>query len=98
MDRSAVNSVRKFLENAGVHLEEDSLRWTAHIRKRLVQRSIQVDEVIEALANCEIIAQYPDDYPFPTVKLGYHTLCWDNGVDFAPEYLYEQTKLQQKVA
>jgi len=26
------------------------------------------------------------------------TLCWDNGVDFAPEYLYEQIQMQQKAA
>jgi len=46
----------------------------------------------------EIIRELLDLEKFNTVKLGYHTLCWDNGVDFAPEYLYEQTKLQQKVA
>jgi hypothetical protein len=26
---------------------------------------------------------------FKTVKIQYDTLSWDNGVDFAPEYLYE---------
>jgi len=26
---------------------------------------------------------------FKTVRVDYDTLCWDNGVDFAPEYLYE---------
>ena len=46
----------------------------------------------------EVIRELLDLEKFNTVKLGYHTLCWDNGVDFAPEYLYEQTKLQQKVA
>ena len=35
---------------------------------------------------------------FETVKIGLDTLCWDNGVDFAPEYLYEQVKLQYKSA
>jgi hypothetical protein len=35
---------------------------------------------------------------FNTVKLGLDTLCWDNGVDFAPEYLYEQIKAEKKVA
>ena len=46
----------------------------------------------------EVIRELLDLEKFNTVKLGFHTLCWDNGVDFAPEYLYEQTKLQQKVA
>ena len=27
---------------------------------------------------------------FKTVKVNLNTLCWDNEVDFAPEYLYEQ--------
>jgi hypothetical protein len=46
----------------------------------------------------EIIRELLDLEKFNTVKLGYHTLCWDNGVDFAPEYLYEQVKLQKRVA
>lgn len=32
------------------------------------------------------------------IKVERHTLCWENGVDFAPEYLYEQITLQEKTA
>ena len=46
----------------------------------------------------EIIRELLDLEKFNTVKLGYHTLCWDNGVDFAPEYLYEQVIVQKKAA
>jgi hypothetical protein len=46
----------------------------------------------------EIIRELLDLEKFNTVKLGYHTLCWDNGVDFAPEYLYDQVIMQQKKA
>jgi len=46
----------------------------------------------------EIIRELLDLDKFKTVKLGYHTLCWDNGVDFAPEYLYEQVAVQKKAA
>jgi len=46
----------------------------------------------------EIIRELLDLEKFNTVKLGYHTLCWENGVDFAPEYLYEQVAAQKKVA
>ena len=46
-------------------------------------------EIIRDLLNLEL---------FNTVKLGLDTLCWDNGVDFAPEYLYEQIKTEKKVA
>ena len=46
----------------------------------------------------EIIRELLDLKKFNTVKLGFHTLCWDNGVDFAPEYLYEQVIMQRKAA
>ena len=45
-----------------------------------------------------IIRELLDLKKFNTVKLGFHTLCWDNGVDFAPEYLYEQVIIQKKAA
>ena len=35
----------------------------------------------------EIIRELLDPAKFGTVKLRHRTLCWDNGVDFAPEYL-----------
>jgi hypothetical protein len=45
--------------------------------------------IIKDLLNLEI---------FNTVKVGLDTLCWDNGVDFAPEYLYDQLIMQKRVA
>jgi len=36
----------------------------------------------------QIIKELLDLEKFKTVKLDMDTLCWDNGVDFAPEYLY----------
>jgi hypothetical protein len=46
----------------------------------------------EKLANDlrPIIRDLLDLEKFKTVKIDLDTLCWDNGVDFAPEYLYEQ--------
>ena len=38
-------------------------------------------EIVRELLNKEI---------FKTVKVKLNTLCWDNDVDFAPDYLYEQ--------
>jgi hypothetical protein len=46
----------------------------------------------------EIIRELLNLEKFNTVKLGYHTLCWDKRVDFAPEYLYEQVIMQKKAA
>ncbi|MDR0321754.1 MAG: DUF2442 domain-containing protein [Treponema sp.] len=45
-----------------------------------------------------IIRDLLDLEKFKTVKVGLDTLCWDNGVDFAPEYLYEQLIIQKKAA
>ena len=46
----------------------------------------------------EIIQELLDLKLFNTVRLDLDTLCWENGVDFAPEYLYEQVAAQKKVA
>jgi len=47
----------------------------------------------------EIIRELLDKNLFNTVKVNLNTLCWDNEVDFAPEYLYEQIEsLEKKVA
>ena len=40
-------------------------------------------EIIKELLNKEL---------FRTVKVNLNTLCWDNEVDFSPDYLYEQIK------
>ena len=69
------------------HVEESSLRWTEHIQKRLAQRNIRPGDVEEALANCKIIEQYPNDYPFPScLVLGrnaagqaLHIVCGSDG-------------------
>jgi uncharacterized protein YkvS len=46
--------------------------------------------------NRQIIKDLLDTNKFRTVKLDLDTLCWDNGVDFAPEYLYEEIKNEKK--
>lgn len=38
----------------------------------------------------QVIRELLDLDKFRTVKVNMDTLCWDNGVDFAPEYLYEK--------
>jgi len=45
-----------------------------------------------------IIQELLDLELFKTVKIKFDTLCWDNGVDFAPEYLYDQMIIQKKAA
>jgi hypothetical protein len=46
----------------------------------------------------QIIKDLLDLNIFRTVKLGLDTLCWENGVDFAPEYLYEKIRGEKKSA
>jgi hypothetical protein len=46
----------------------------------------------------EIIRELVDKNKFNKINVERHTLCWDNGVDFAPEYLYDQIKMRQKIA
>jgi uncharacterized protein YkvS len=45
-----------------------------------------------------IINELIDKNKFNKIKIERRTLCWDNGVDFAPEYLYEQVIKQKKAA
>jgi hypothetical protein len=44
----------------------------------------------------QIVRELLDLNIFRTVKVDMGTLCWDNGVDFAPEYLYEKLSLENK--
>jgi len=46
----------------------------------------------------EIIRELLDTDKFNAIKIERDTLCWENGVDFAPEYLYEQVAVQEKAA
>ncbi|MCL2067050.1 MAG: DUF2442 domain-containing protein [Treponema sp.] len=43
-------------------------------------------EIIKELLNMDI---------FKTVKVNLNTLCWDNEVDFAPDFLYNQVENQK---
>jgi len=45
-----------------------------------------------------IIRELIDKEKFNAIKVERHTLCWDNGVDFAPEYLHDQIEAERKVA
>ena len=40
----------------------------------------------------DIIRELLNKELFKTVKVNLNTLCWDNEVDFAPDYLYRQVE------
>jgi hypothetical protein len=47
--------------------------------------------------NREIIRELLDKNKFRTVRVEYDTLVLENGVDFAPEYLYEKIKTEEHI-
>ncbi|MDR2924207.1 MAG: DUF4258 domain-containing protein [Treponema sp.] len=75
------------IEDIALLCKAKSVRWTSHILGRMFRRGISMDDVAGALANGEIIEQYPSDYPFPScLVLGHttagkalHVVCGSNG-------------------
>ena len=49
------------------------LHFSRHAFERMFQREIDPDAVAQLVANGEVIADYPDDQPFPSaLLLGFH--------------------------
>ena len=46
--------------------EENSIHWTDHAIKRIIQRGITRAEVKHVLSVGKIIEEYPEDYPYPS--------------------------------
>lgn len=44
----------------------ENIEITLHAAKRLEQRKIFLNDIINCIKNGKIIEQYPDDYPFPS--------------------------------
>jgi len=41
----------------------------------------------------QVIRDLLQEEIFNTLKVNLNTLCWDNGVDFAPDFLYQQVEI-----
>ena len=53
-------------------IETSKILFTGHAVKRMFERSINRREVQDVLENGEIVADYPDDQPFPSgLMLGF---------------------------
>ena len=69
----------KFINEYNIHIEfNDGTNGILNFKKILEEDH---REIVKDLLNEEL---------FKTVKVYLNTLCWENEVDFAPDYLYEQ--------
>ncbi|MCP5105116.1 MAG: DUF4258 domain-containing protein [bacterium] len=50
------------------------IQYRVHATKRMFQRDIDEEDVIEILLSGDIIEQYPDDFPFPSVLINGQSL------------------------
>ena len=51
----------------------NNLHFSRHAFERMFQREINPDAVAQLVSSGEVIADYPDDRPFPsTLILGFH--------------------------
>lgn len=62
-----INELRKTAQNT------DSVTLTAHVFRRIREREVTLDDLIDVLMNGEIIEQYPDDYPPPSCLISGHS-------------------------
>lgn len=58
----------------------ENIEITLHAAKRLEQRGITLDDVMECIKTGKIIEYYPDDYPFPS--------CLVLGLSASDQYLH----------
>lgn len=77
-----IESIRKLIE-------KKRIKWSQHILTRMQQRGIKIEDVLHSIKKGEIIEEYSDDYPYPSVLIFgnnkdeeiIHTVC-GVGVDY----------------
>ena len=58
-------------EKIGERFRHSKIVWQKHALQRMMERGITRGEVKEALLNGEIIENYPDDSPFPSMLIAW---------------------------
>jgi hypothetical protein len=58
-----------FIEDIRILYEKRAVELTQHFIKRIRERGIKLNEIRTAIMNGEIIEQYLDDYPNPSVLI-----------------------------
>lgn len=91
------------LEKIHYLAKEHIIQFTDHANKRASERAINIfNDILPTLQNCEIIEEYPDDYPYKSfLILGYtnslkplHIVCSvvNNVLWIITEYFPDNTK------
>ena len=83
MDENIVFKIEQFRE---INQAENYV-VTLHGRRRMSERGIELQDVINAVDHGEIIEQYPDDYPFPS--------CLILGIAVKNKYLHAVVSLNE---
>ena len=66
------------IEDVRAYCKDDTIALTEHLLTRIRQRKIRLEDIKFAIANGEIIEQYPVDYPFPSCLINgedIHVVC-----------------------
>ena len=50
-------------------VKDERIEWKKHALKRMIERGISSQEVLDAIGGCEIIETYKDDKPFPSHQI-----------------------------
>ena len=53
------------LDNIIAAIKANKIRWKRHALNRMIERGIEIDEVLNAIKNGEIIEPYEDASPLP---------------------------------
>jgi hypothetical protein len=57
-------------------LSEGRLLWKRHALERMLERGIPRRQVKQTVIEGEIVEQYPDDYPIPSLLCGRSPCMW----------------------
>ena len=55
--------------------DSDRILISQHAKNRMFERSINLEDILSCLAECDIIAKYEDDKPFPSCLVLGNTYC-----------------------
>jgi hypothetical protein len=50
-------------------VQSENIIWRDHILVRMSQRNISISDVMNCVKTGEIIEEYPNDYPYPSVLI-----------------------------